>query len=110
VRSSSTTRPALARPAATVELVEILRRRLLEAGWDIALGVTDLPLSVARRPVAGHASAPTLYVVLLAKKAAGGGDASPRAPTTTRWAEVGRDRGAAPCFDGHPGTFRRRRT
>jgi hypothetical protein len=70
--------PALARPAATVELVETLRRRLLDAGWDLAVGITDLPLSVGRRAVAGHAS-PTHGVALLSLPALGAGRTAPRA-------------------------------
>src|SRR5688572_29841984 len=39
------------------ELVEATRRRALDEGWDLAIGLTDLPLSVRRRPVRAHASA-----------------------------------------------------
>ena len=39
------------------ELVEATRRRALEEGWDLAIGLTDLPLSVRRRPVRAHVSA-----------------------------------------------------
>ena len=72
------TEPALGEPAATVELVEVLRRRLLDEGWDVALGLTDLPLRLARRPVAGHAS-PTHGVALLSLPALGAGRTAPRA-------------------------------
>ncbi len=37
------------------ELVEATRRRALDEGWELAIGLTDLPLSVHRRPVRGHA-------------------------------------------------------
>jgi hypothetical protein len=39
------------------ELVEATRRRALDEGWDLAIGLTDLPLSVRRRPVRAHVSA-----------------------------------------------------
>jgi uncharacterized membrane protein len=39
------------------ELVEAVRRRLLWEGWDLAVGLTDLPLRAGRRPVTAHASA-----------------------------------------------------
>ena len=38
------------------ELIEAVRRRALQEGWDVALGLTDLPLSVRRRPVRAHVS------------------------------------------------------
>jgi hypothetical protein len=38
------------------ELVEALRRRSLDEGWQLAIGLTDLPLSVRRRPVRAHVS------------------------------------------------------
>lgn len=38
------------------ELVEATRRRALDEGWELAIGLTDLPLSVRRRPVR-HVSA-----------------------------------------------------
>jgi uncharacterized membrane protein len=45
-------------PAATgAELVEAVRRRLLAEGWELAVGLTDLPLHAGRRPVSAHASA-----------------------------------------------------
>jgi hypothetical protein len=45
-------------PAATSpELVDALRRRLLEEDWDLVVGLTDLPLRAGRRPVTAHASA-----------------------------------------------------
>jgi hypothetical protein len=39
------------------DLVEEVRRRLLEEGWDLAVGLTDLPLRAGRRPVTAAASA-----------------------------------------------------
>jgi uncharacterized membrane protein len=38
------------------ELVEALRRRSLDEGWQLAIGLTDLPLSVRRHPVRAHVS------------------------------------------------------
>jgi hypothetical protein len=38
------------------ELVEATRRRALDEGWQLAIGLTDLPLSVRRRPVRAHVS------------------------------------------------------
>lgn len=47
----------LADPAAGErELVEATRRRALDEGWQLALGLTDLPLSVHRHPVRAHVS------------------------------------------------------
>jgi uncharacterized membrane protein len=43
--------------ASSRELVEAVRRRMLDEGWDLALALTDLPLRVGRRPVSAHASA-----------------------------------------------------
>jgi hypothetical protein len=100
---------ALARPAATVELVETLRRRLLEAGWDLALGVTDLPLSVARRPVAGHAS-PTHGVALLSLPALGPVRTAERSSTAVARLldEVLGEEGGEPPSAGRSRRLRRR--
>ncbi len=68
----------LAQPAETVELVEALRDRLLREDWDLVVGITDLPLRLARRPVAGHAS-PTHGVAVLSLPALGAGRISHRA-------------------------------
>jgi uncharacterized membrane protein len=38
------------------DLVEATRRRALDEGWELAIGLTDLPLSVRRRPVRAHVS------------------------------------------------------
>jgi hypothetical protein len=53
------------------ELIEALRQRMLEEGWDLAIGVTDLPLRAGRRPVTAHASA-THGVGLVSLPALGG--------------------------------------
>jgi uncharacterized membrane protein len=39
------------------ELVEAVRREMLTRDWDLAIGLTELPLRAGRRPVAAHASA-----------------------------------------------------
>jgi hypothetical protein len=41
----------------STELLEAVRRRLVERGWQLGLGLTTLPLRQDRRPVAAHASA-----------------------------------------------------
>lgn len=47
----------LADPAADErELIEAARRRALDQGWDVAIGLTDLPLSIRRKPTRAHAS------------------------------------------------------
>jgi hypothetical protein len=38
-------------------LVDLVRRCLLSRGWELAVGLTDLPLRAGRRPVSAHASA-----------------------------------------------------
>jgi hypothetical protein len=43
--------------AATSELVETVRQELLDGDWQLGIGLTALPLRVARRPVAAHVSA-----------------------------------------------------
>jgi len=43
--------------AGAPELVDAVRRRLLDGGWQLGIGLTTLPLRVARRPVAAHVSA-----------------------------------------------------
>jgi len=42
--------------AATAELVDAARRRLLAERWNLAVCLTDLPLSVTGRRIAAHAS------------------------------------------------------
>lgn len=41
----------------TQALKQSVRRRMQEEGWDLAVGLTDLPLRANRRPVTAHASA-----------------------------------------------------
>jgi hypothetical protein len=60
----------VAPPAKLTELVDAARARLLEEGWDLAVGVTDLPLRLARRPLLTHAS-PTHCVALVSLPALG---------------------------------------
>ena len=43
--------------ASAPELVDAVRQQLLEGGWQLGIGLTTLPLRVARRPVAAHISA-----------------------------------------------------
>jgi hypothetical protein len=49
--------PRAARSADARELIEEVWRRMLEHDWDLAIGITDLPLRAGRRPVTAHASA-----------------------------------------------------
>ena len=43
--------------ASAPELVDAVRQQLLDGGWQLGIGLTTLPLRVARRPVAAHISA-----------------------------------------------------
>lgn len=43
--------------ADTRELIESVWQRMLQNDWDLAIGITDLPLRAGRRPVTAHASA-----------------------------------------------------
>jgi hypothetical protein len=43
-------------PARDAEIVSAARQRLVEHGWNLAICLTDLPLTVHRRPVVAHAS------------------------------------------------------
>ncbi len=52
VRTDSLVTP----PVDDVALVDAVRARLLEEGWDLAIFLTDLPVAVRRRPVVAHAS------------------------------------------------------
>jgi hypothetical protein len=45
------------RAASRGELVDAVRRRLLDGGWEMGIGLTALPLRSGRRPVTAHASA-----------------------------------------------------
>jgi hypothetical protein len=39
------------------QLIDTVRRHLLDQGWDLAIGLTDLPLRSGRRPITAQASA-----------------------------------------------------
>lgn len=56
-----------------VDLVELARERMLAAGWDLVICLTDLPLRVDRRPVTAYAS-PTHGVGLVSVPALGAVD------------------------------------
>jgi hypothetical protein len=43
--------------AHAMELMDGVRRRLLERGWELGVGLTDLPLRSGRRPMTAQASA-----------------------------------------------------
>ena len=43
--------------ASAPELVDTVRQQLLDGGWQLGIGLTTLPLRVARRPVAAQVSA-----------------------------------------------------
>lgn len=49
--------PLVKAPADADELMQAARGRLLGAGWDLAIVLTDLPLELSRRPVVAHGSA-----------------------------------------------------
>jgi uncharacterized membrane protein len=57
-------------PANLTELVDAARSRLLAEDWDLALHVTELPLSLSRRPLVRHVS-PTHGVALVSLPALG---------------------------------------
>lgn len=66
-------------PADLGHLIEAARRRMLDAGWQLVVCLTDLPLQTAHRPVVAHASAthrvavlslPALGPVAVARRAA----------------------------------------
>src|SRR6188472_4216795 len=60
----------------TEALKQSVRKRMQDEGWDLAVGLTDLPLRANRRPVIAHASA--LYRVGLLSVPALGGRSVPR--------------------------------
>ena len=60
----------VAPPAPLIEIVEAARRSLLEADWDLAVVVTDLPLKLDRRAVSRHLS-PTHGVAVVSLPALG---------------------------------------
>jgi hypothetical protein len=57
-------------PAPTTELIDAAHRRLLAEDWELAICLTDLPLRIGRRTLAGHAS-PTHRVALISVPALG---------------------------------------
>jgi hypothetical protein len=57
-------------PADDVQIVAAARQMLLSRGWDLTVCLTDLPLTVARRPVVAYAS-PVQAVGLLSVPALG---------------------------------------
>jgi len=57
-------------PAPLTELVEAARDALLDADWDLAVVVTDLPLRVGGRPVSRHIS-PTHGIAVVSLPALG---------------------------------------
>jgi hypothetical protein len=65
-------------PADLPKLIAAARRRMLAAGWHLAVCLTDLPLETARRPVVAHASA-THGVAVLSLPALGAVAVSRRA-------------------------------
>ena len=69
-------------PADDAEIVAAARDRLLAEEWDLAVVVTDLPLSVERRTVVAHAS-PVHGVAVLSLPALGAVDRRRRALQTT---------------------------
>src|SRR5438045_294899 len=60
----------------TEALKQSVRRRMQDEGWDLAVGLTDLPLQANRRPVTAHASA--MYKVGLLSVPALGARSVPR--------------------------------
>jgi uncharacterized membrane protein len=73
-----------AEPTASAgELLQTVRRRLLDEGWSVAVGLTALPLHCARRPVAARASA-TQSVGLVSLPALGAVDLRRRLGRTVR--------------------------
>jgi hypothetical protein len=57
-------------PAPATELVDAAHQRLLREDWELVLCLTDLPLRIGRRAVAGHAS-PTHRVAVVSVPALG---------------------------------------
>src|SRR4051812_47330434 len=62
-------------------LKQSVRRRMQDEGWDLAVGLTDLPLRANRRPVIAHAS-PMYRVGLLSVRALGARSVPRRAMRT----------------------------
>ena len=57
-------------PAPTTELIDAAHQRLLREDWELAICLTDLPLQIGRRAVAGHAS-PTHRLAVISVPALG---------------------------------------
>jgi hypothetical protein len=57
-------------PASATELIDAAHQRLLREDWELILCLTDLPLRIGRRAVAGHAS-PTHRVAVVSVPALG---------------------------------------
>jgi hypothetical protein len=56
-RAEVTVAPRVEPTATSRDLVEAVRRHLLSEGWDLGIGLTELPLRAGHRPVSAHASA-----------------------------------------------------
>jgi hypothetical protein len=67
--------------APTTELVDAAHRRLLAEDWEMAICLTDIPLRIGRRTLAGHAS-PTHRVALVSVPALGPRNVGGRAVQT----------------------------
>ncbi|SNS53331.1 hypothetical protein SAMN04488107_2903 [Geodermatophilus saharensis] len=93
----------VAPPADDAEIVAAARERLLAEEWDLAVCVTDLPLTVARRTVVGHAS-PVHGVAVLSLPALGAVGRRRRALQTS----LGLVRALLGDDGGDPGVLRRR--
>ena len=57
-------------PAPTTELIDAAHQRLLREDWELAICLTDLPLRIGRRTLAGHAS-PTHRLAVISVPALG---------------------------------------
>ncbi|MGZ4233838.1 MAG: hypothetical protein ACXVUE_08990 [Solirubrobacteraceae bacterium] len=58
-------------PREAADAIEAARLRMLEEGWDLAVLVTDLPLTEAGRPVLGEVISPTHRVAVISLPALG---------------------------------------
>jgi hypothetical protein len=58
-------------PSEATDAIEATRRRMLEEGWDLAVLVTDLPLTEGGRPVLGEVISPTHRVAVISLPALG---------------------------------------
>jgi hypothetical protein len=73
----------VAPPAQTTELIEAVRRKLLDEHWDLGVVVTDLPLRVGRRPISRQVS-PTHGIAVVSLPALGALHLAPRLRRTLR--------------------------